>query len=708
MSTYPSTSGTMLAGHLVTFLGLILLGLDTATCAEPNWQQYVRGPSNSVVQPHAILGNYTQGDVSNPEGLLGANVNGTATVLRRGLGQGNTSLVLDFGQNVVGQLVVDFAGSVNGSEAVGFPGLKLVFSETLQYLGDRSDFTRSDNAGQSPGDPPKVCPSGTDQIAVKNQPYTWINEWGCEYAHSRVCSDGLHGFRYLRLQLDALPSDAPYTSPAGEVRIRSVRLRWSAYRGTPDTYTGWFACSDAALSQYWFDGAYTAELGLTTFRANDSEPRGAASPTLEGKSVLLDGAKRDRDPYVGDLAVAALTGYLAHAGAAREAAKHVLADIAAHQRGDGWLPPASIRNYSLPLFDYPLWWVVCLHDLILHTGDDDDGFLAAQYGTLQRVLDAYYPAHTDPETGLLARPDGYGDYAFLPRGGAVAYDCALYVLALRRGAALASLLPGTKTSDDAAADAHRWRAAADAVAAAVRARLWDPAAGAFRDCSGGAGCATAAAHPQDANSLAILAGIADAAQAAGALAYLSRNTARRYGNAFYDAAGGGAGFAARVYPFLSYFEIAARFETSGAEDATGALEQLRRTWAWTAAGHDPGVTAWEAIGEAGRPYAGAFTSAAHGWSSGVAPLLTRYVLGVAPAAPGFAGWEVRPRRAAGLGWAQGEVATAYGPLAVRWDVGRGGGLRVRVAAPAGTRGFDVTGGREVVVVYPDVGDDREI
>jgi hypothetical protein len=61
---------------------------------------------------------------------------------------------------------------------------------------------------------------------------------------------------------------------------------------------------------------------------------------LLGKSVIFDGAKRDRDPYSGDLAVSAKTAYLSHNISI--AAKNVIADLADHQRADGWIPPASM------------------------------------------------------------------------------------------------------------------------------------------------------------------------------------------------------------------------------------------------------------------------------------------------------------------------------------------------------------------------------
>lgn len=196
------------------------------------------------------------------------------------------------------------------------------------FLSDRGTNLQSDKLTQ-----------GTDQIAVQNDAHTWQNKLGCQ-VDRKVCSDGLHGFRYVKIWLDALGSDAPYTSSSGSVSISSVDLEWFAYLGTPDTFTGWFECSDKDLTQWWYDGVYTVDMGTDLFLANETEPRGAASPTLEGKQVLFDGAKRDRDPYVGDMAVASLTSYLSHHFA--EPSLNVLEDLALHQRSDGWIPPASM------------------------------------------------------------------------------------------------------------------------------------------------------------------------------------------------------------------------------------------------------------------------------------------------------------------------------------------------------------------------------
>lgn len=568
------------------------------------------------------------------------------------------SVTVDFGKVVAGYPVLHLAGGTDRA------GLRLAFSETRQYLTDVSDFTRSYN-----GD--RITP-GTDQVAIRNETYTWKDTHGCAEG-TKVCADGLHGFRYLKISLDALPADAPLTRPYGKVRIDGVALDFTPYLGTPDSYSGWFESSDRQLNRYWYDASYTNELNIDTFRSDDVDPRGADSPSLRGKLVLHDGPKRDRDPYVGDVAVSGRTAYLTHHEAA-VAARNVLADLADHQRADGWIPPASINNYTLPLFDYPLYWVTSSWDYVLYTGDT--GYPSAYYPHLLRVLDAWYPTLTNSR-GLLEKglngTGGYGDYAFLGRTGEVTYYNALYVMALQNAAELATALGHAE-------DAARWRDRAGTVAAAVNARLWDASAGAYLDSAVGA-----VRHGQDGNGYAVLTGIADPARAASALGYLATTTATPYGNSFMDnntLVGDGRD---RVYAFTSYPEIQARFRSGQADSA---IDEIKRLYGWMAA-HDPGITGWEGIGTGGSHYQGPYTSAAHGWSTGVLPALTNELLGAIPTGVGFSTWSVTPHPGT-VTWANGQLPTPHGPLRVSWATGRGRvAFTLTVTAPAGTSG-DVT------------------
>ncbi|KAJ4144413.1 hypothetical protein LMH87_003297 [Akanthomyces muscarius] len=654
----------------------IASGLPQRDAPQPSWHQYVRSPSSNTVKPVRILGDKTSGSVQNPNGLI--NGNGATVLSRPNTNDPAPAVVVDFGQNVVGLLSVHFAKSVNGSG--GLPGVRLAFSETLQFLGDRSDFTRSDNAGGSD----KIT-QGTDQIAVQNNAYTWQDKHGCQ-SDGKVCSDGLHGFRYVKIWLDALASDAPHTSSSGSVSISSIDLEWSAYLGTPNTFTGWFECSDKDLTQWWYDGVYTVDMGTDLFLANETEPRGAASQTLVGKQVLFDGAKRDRDPYVGDMAVASLTSYLSHNFA--EPSLNVLEDLAKHQRSDGWIPPASINGYTLPLFDYPLWWAICSVDLVMYTGNT--AFAKTYWNTLKKVLDNYYAQYIDKSSGLLVKSAGmgYGDYAFLPRSGPITYYNALYVRALRYAAQLARGFGG-----DYASSASSWESRAASISAAVAKHNFDTATGAFFDggpCPGQPAGTYCKVHSQDGNSLAIMAGVVNTTTSQQVLDYWAKTTAHPYGNAFYDSSvlSPGDHFDERVYAFISYFELEARFLTTDRADS--AIEEIRRLYGWMSA-HDPQITMWEGIGPGGSPYEGGFTSMAHGWSTGIVPLMSNHVLGVKPMSPGFASWQICPAvGAGGLKWAKGVVPTPLGGIEVSWatgsEAGSGKKLTMYISAPKNTSG----------------------
>jgi hypothetical protein len=141
----------------------------------------------------------------------------------------------------------------------------------------------------------------------------------------------------------------------------------------------------------------------------------------------------------------------------------------------------------------------------------------------------------------------------------------------------------------------------------------------------------------------------------------------------------------RVYAFTSYPEIQARFRAGQAESA---IDEIKRLYGWMAA-HDPGITSWEGIGAGGTHYQGPYTSAAHGWSTGVLPALTNELLGATPTGVGFSTWSVTPRPGT-VRWAKGQLPTPHGPLQVSWATGQGKvAFTLTVSAPRGTSG-DVT------------------
>ena len=116
-----------------------------ASLAADDWQKYVRSPPNRIVYPARIVANYTQGNVTNPQGLL----TGKGSTIFTRPQPGNASapdlaptVVVDFGQNIAGYLSITFGGATNSPAN---PGIRLAFSETLEYLSTVCDFTRGNN-----------------------------------------------------------------------------------------------------------------------------------------------------------------------------------------------------------------------------------------------------------------------------------------------------------------------------------------------------------------------------------------------------------------------------------------------------------------------------------------------------------------------------------------------------------------------------------
>lgn len=121
--------------------------------ASPDWQKYVRSPSTYTVRPAAVLTNYTQGNVTNPQGLLTGR--GATTFTRTNVSAGTEkdvppTIVVDFGQNTVGVLSIKFGGASSFNDTPGLPGIRLAFSETLEFLTNVSDFSRSYNVTSLP------------------------------------------------------------------------------------------------------------------------------------------------------------------------------------------------------------------------------------------------------------------------------------------------------------------------------------------------------------------------------------------------------------------------------------------------------------------------------------------------------------------------------------------------------------------------------
>ena len=383
-------------------------------------------------------------------------------------------------REVAGYLTLTFGAVAPGTL------VHVAFSETAEYLGvgGTSDWSRT---------------YVTDDL----QPTTggtWVDRPTC--VSPGVCADGYRAFRFARISVER-----------GSARVVGAGV---APVTSPAPPAGCWASSDRELTRLWATAAYTARLMELPA---DPAVLGAGCPIPGGRGlVVVDGAKRDRCPWLGDLAVSGLSLLLADGAAGTAPVVNTLELFAASQSSDGYLSASPMA--TRPLFDYPAYWVLAVDDLMLYRGELVQ--VGAFWPVVVAVLDGWYPAHA-AANGLLSDPFAPGDYAYIGRSGAVvAYYNALYARALEAGAQLADALG----HPDAAA---RWRGRVVAMMAPFGATFWDAAAGAFLDAPDGP-----VVHPQDGNAFAILAGLATSSEAGSALRYLDGTTRLRYGNALAD------------------------------------------------------------------------------------------------------------------------------------------------------------------------------
>jgi alpha-L-rhamnosidase len=438
--------------------------------------------------------------------------------------------------------------------------------------------------------------------------------------------------------------------------------------------------SSDLLNRIWYAGAYTINLDQVL----PGTPGFKSGTTIDTPNIV-DGAKRDRDVWVGDLAVAGRTALDAFGDVASPYVKGSLtllgdypeanAILFSSNRGDPNVPgpmPGSCpgeTNASCSFYSatYSMDFVLALYDYYLYTGDR--AFLTQEWPLVQREL-AWENSQIDM-TGLFsttALDSADWDTNFTHPAGNYAANSIVHYESLLDGAALAKAVGNPN-----AAQTYLDEAAAEKVA--INNNLWDPKLGAYDASTLERGFLV-----QDANVWAVLYGIASPTQSQLILRNLATGLASPWGMlAFASTAPPDYAFAV-VSPYIGSFALWADYQ-AGRPDLGLALTQTE--WGWMV-NHDPQGTDWERIQPGGTLTSQ--SSAAHGWGTGATPALSQYVIGIQPTGAGFSTWRVQPEPY-GLSWAQGQVPTPYGAIASRWQVGTSSSsFKLTEVAPAGTSG----------------------
>ncbi|QQM46596.1 alpha-L-rhamnosidase [Streptomyces liliifuscus] len=574
-------------------------------------------PTSRTLKPTAV--HKTSGSVANPQNVL----SGQSTRISGS----QSAITLDFGKEVGGVTTLSFGSVSSAGQRVG-----LAFSESSLYVGNNSDRS-SGRDGEDGALYATASANGTYTVPTAKQ---------------------RGGFRYLTVFLDT----------SGWVDLKGVSLDFTAAPGksNPADYANYFHSNDELLNRIWYAGAYTVQLNTIASNQGRAWPPPASewdngATVGVGDSILVDGAKRDRTVWPGDLGIAVPSQY-AYSGDLTST-RNALTTMFDAQSAEGEIPwsgpPFNLKGSDT----YHTWTLLGTSTYYTYTADR--AWLDSQWADYKRGMAFIINKIGGSNLLNVTRTQ---DWARSGQGGENISANALLYAALRGGATLA-------TVEGDSALAASWNSRAAALKTAANSRLWDPSKGMYKDNP------TSGLYPQDGNSLAVWYGLTDStAKAKSVIAGLGTRWGT-YGPTTPEWGG-------NVSPFVGGMELNARFT---ANDDHGALNQIRRTW-----GHmlnsDIGTrsTFWEGIrADGGLAYGGSFMSLAHGWSSAPTSTLTFDVLGTAPeSATGAYRFVPHP---GDLTSAEGRITMPQGALNASWSRDPAAGTySAHLTSPAGTTG----------------------
>jgi alpha-L-rhamnosidase len=442
------------------------------------------------------------------------------------------------------------------------------------------------------------------------------------------------GFRYLSVVT------------RGGAAVESVGATERRYPRNDDSY---FECDDPALNKIWRVGARTLELCST--------------------DAFIDCPGREQRAWLGDSYIHALLTYITNTDW-RLVRRHLR--ICAHsRRADGLLAMAaagdlSISSTTIP--DYSLHWIRALARYFEYSGDRD--LVRELMPTAAGVLDAFERYRASD--GLIRAMPGwiFIDWAMTERSEVTGALDALYAAALDDFASLAwSVMADSNAADDVHSRAERTRAAFEL--------LWNEAAGVYVDAADRNGPRRRVS--QQTNAIAIVSGCAPRDRWPRMLEYildesrvvitptisdnLSAYLTQRMDpdeHMTFDVERN----VVAAQPFFSHF-LHDAIVRAGRRDLIPA--RCMKWWPQIERGDTAFEEYWDArVGTGSR---------CHAWSSTPTYDLTTWVLGVRPAAPGYALAEISPRFGT-LVHLEGRVPTPHGLIEVQLDRERGGEISI--------------------------------
>ncbi|THY23471.1 Six-hairpin glycosidase [Aureobasidium pullulans] len=616
---------------------------ENLTCTGPldaafpgEWSTNIFAPSSRTVAPTSILSLANTSVISAWPGPAHIAGNGSA-------------LVFDFGKEVGGLATITY--TAQGSGALG-----LAFSEAKNYIGLWSDSSNG-----------KFAPGGGDGAIYDNFTTAGNHTYTMDKAHLRG------GFRYLTLFL--ITNE---TSSAIDINTISLEIGFQPTWSNLQAYQGYFHSSDDDLNKIWYSGAYTLQTNAVPVDTGRWVPTLAVGwanngSLSNGTTVIVDGAKRDRAVWPGDMGVAVPATFVSIGDL--DSVANALQTMYDHQNRDGSFPEAGPPLLQQSSDTYHMWSMIGTYNYVLYT--NDTAFLSKNWDRYLHAMEFIYAKVHQP-SGLL-NVTGIRDWARWQQGFNNSEANMILYHTLQTGADLASWHGDTT----GLADSYRSRAAK--LSTAINQHCWDAPFGAFKD-----NATNTSLHPQDANSMAVYFGVVPALSS---LSSRGQSISSRLLENWTPIGAETPELPNNISPFISSFEIQAHL-TIGQTDR--ALDLIRRTWGWYL--HNPNGTGSTVIegyltngsfgyrNSRGYSYDDSYVSHAHGWSAGPTSALTNYIVGLSVTGRLGSTWTLKPQFG-DLKHAQAGFVTSLGKFSAGWNITNGGrSYSLWWNVPAGTTG----------------------
>ncbi|KAI1360083.1 alpha-L-rhamnosidase [Xylaria arbuscula] len=597
--------------------------LLTSAAADIPYQEYILAPTTRILSPVSIY--QTGGDVQNAAALLNSNelgvqCNGSTTF------SGNGSYVtLDFGKNIAGGVSFHVDAVSGSNDSIGF-----TFSESSMYISAQ------------------YCD------AVQNGAFDlpqWFND--TTPGHYKTGHDFQRGaFRYLTVVHNSTAS----------ISISNVTVYWAASpeMANPAAYTGYFHSDDEKLNRVWYAGAYTNQI----CSADPTTGVSLGAPfagwyynytIANGSSVLLDGGKRDRIVWPGDIVISGPSIFVSTNSL--EPIQNAIDSLFLYQEEDGRLPYAGYPLAQLFgwSFTYHCHTLNNVYDYFMFSGDIDYlGSLWEQY-----KLGMNYPLQFIDSSGL-ANVSTLSTLSDWGRGGMSGHNIeanSILFYTLNNALKLAAVMNDTS-------DFSNWTLSAAGITTAANNLLWDDSVSLYRDNDTITNGSSATSYPQDGNSWAVISGIAKGERAVAISDALKARWIRPYGAPAVEANDGDT-----ISPFATGFELQAHF-MAGHPDY--ALDLMEFMWADYML-DNPNMTNStfiEGFGRDGTPLYPVYdndprVSHAHGWSTAPTSTLTFYAGGLTMTSAAGKTWKVSPALG-GLKTVDASYETPLGSFVVSW------------------------------------------